>query len=309
MSKLHICYAIDDNYAQMCMLSIFDIISHKNIETELDFLILGDKLTKLQNFNKFNSIDKVNIKIKQLNSQAFIDKKDNKPNWYITGANRMRVIIPHLPEYKNVDKVLYLDADTFVTKDITQIFNINLENKPIGICKNPIRIIQGYRIMQTFGYIDKCHLLNSGVILFNIKRCKEIDFTKQCIEKMRAEGNSNEHVISEIFYDQVKLLPITLNFTPTMLLEPFPYVKNINIWNLYYKAQYKNIKDMVEQVLIFHFVGNIENTLANPHIRQIFEEAKKRLQKFFKTGKLQYSKIPNIKYYMKHFSVKNEDQV
>lgn len=308
MSKLHICYAIDDNYVQLCLRSIYDIILH-NKNNELNFIVLGDRLTKIQNFNKFNSIDNVSVKIKHLNSKAFIDKKDIKPNWYITSANRMRVIIPHLPEYKDIDKVLYLDADTLVTNDLAEMFNIDLEDKPIGICKNPVRIIQGYRCMQTFGYIDRCHILNSGVMLFNIKKCKEMNFTKQCIQKMRAEGNSNEHVISEMFYKDVKLLPVIFNFTPTMLLEPFPYVKNINVWNLYYKTHYKSIKDMVKQILIFHFVGNIDKILANPHIKQIFEEVQKKLNNFFLTGKVDYSNVLNIDYYIKQFSVKQDNQL
>lgn len=301
MSKLHICYAIDDNYVQMCLMSIYDIILHKNKDTQLDFLILGDKLTKIQNFNKFNFIDKISIKLKQLNSKAFIDQQDNKPNWYITGANRMRVIIPHLPEYKNVDKVLYLDADTLVTKDLTEIFNIDLQNKPIGICKNPVRVIQGYNVMQTFDYYDRCHILNSGVIIFNNKVCKQIDFTKQCIKKMRAEGNSNQHVISEIFYNQVKLLPPTLNFTPTMILEPFPYIRNINIWNLYYKTHYKSIEDLIKQSIILHFVGNREKILENHIIKQIINSSEERVNKFLLTGRIDYQDVSNINYYLNKF--------
>lgn len=303
MSKLHICYAIDDNYIQMCLMSIYDIILHKKDDTELDFMILGDNLTKTQNFIKFNNINNVNVKIKHINSKAFIGEKDNKPNWYITGANRIRVIIPHLPEYKNVDKVLYLDADTLVTDDLTDIFNIDLENKPIGICKNPVRIIQGYRVMQTFDYIDRCHTLNSGVILFNNKTCKQINFTKQCIQKMREDGNSNEHVISEIFYDQVKLLPPTINFPPSMIIEPFPHIKDVDIWNLYYKTQYESIKDMFEHNYILHFVGSIDSVLANEKNRQIYNDTLKRLNQFLLTGQIDKSFIPDKNYYISHFDV------
>lgn len=297
MSKLHICYAIDDNYAQMCMLSIFNIILHRNPNTELNFMILGDNLTKSEQFNIFKTINKVNISFKQINAKAFIDKKDNWPNVYITGANRIRVLIPHLPEYKNVDKVLYLDADTLILKDLTEAFNIDLEDKPIGICKNPVRIIQGWRIMNTFGYYDRCHILNSGIILFNIKKCKEIDFTKQCIEKMREDGNSNEHVISEIFYDQVKLLPPTYNCPYSMMIDPLPYSRNIDIWNIYYKTKYKSVQEIIQSSYIIHFVGNIEETLTNTHLKQIYDEANNRLNKFLQTGIIDYQNIPNQKFY------------
>ena len=303
MSKLHICYAIDDNYVQMCLMSIYDIILHKNKDTELDFMILGDNLTKIQNFNKFNSIDKVHIKIKQINSKAFINEKDNKPNQYITGANRMRVIIPRLPEYKNVDKVLYLDADTLVTKDLTEVFNIDLEDKPIGICKNSARIIQGFKVMQIFDYKDRCHILNSGVILFNNRICRNIDFTRQCIEKMRENGNSNQHVISQLFYNDVKLLPPTINFTPTIIVEPFLHTKNIDIWNLYYRTQYKSIKNIFEQSYILHFIGNLNEVLANEKNRQIYNNTLKRLNNFLNTGQIDRSFIPDSNYYIQHYDI------
>ena len=73
-----------------------------------------------------------------------------------------RVIAPF---FVNVEKLLYLDADTIVHKDISNLFSIDMHDKCIGVC---------FQNDYTPIIIDKTinNYFNAGVILFDVKQVK-----------------------------------------------------------------------------------------------------------------------------------------
>lgn len=286
MSKLHICYITDQNYISLCQTSMLSILEHKNIDTQIEFYIMGDRLEDTTNFDKFN-IDKVHVNIIPLNAKEILKRTDLKLFEYVTVCTYARYLIPTLSIFKDIDKLLYLDCDTIILKDLTELYNFNLENKLIGICKNPVRILQGYRVMQTFDHVDHCHSHNAGILLLDLNKLREINFTQKCIKRTEQTGCDDEYIINELFFDNLQDLPPTANIPMTLFLEAFPhYIKDIDIWNLYYGTHFVSLNDLFYQGYILHFVGNTTNASANPNFKKIYNEANERLKEFLNSGKI-----------------------
>ena len=73
---------------------------------------------------------------------------------------------------KNVDKILYLDADMIAVDDISKIYNTDLENKLFGVVRD-----FGVKFKKVKKYVDSLNVghtyFNSGMILMNISKMRE----------------------------------------------------------------------------------------------------------------------------------------
>lgn len=81
-----------------------------------------------------------------------------------------RVVLPTL--LFNVDRVLWLDADTLVRGDIEPLWSTNLGGAPLAACPNPI--LYGFQsLIARLGVRDRSLYFNSGVMLMNLKRMRD----------------------------------------------------------------------------------------------------------------------------------------
>lgn len=72
------------------------------------------------------------------------------------------------------DKVLYLDTDIIVNSDLNSLFSIDISNYEFAAC------------LDYYGkdWISKKYI-NSGVILFNLEKCKKTNLFKKCLSFMK----------------------------------------------------------------------------------------------------------------------------
>ena len=61
------------------------------------------------------------------------------PN-YITSESFYRLFMPAI--FSQYDKMLYLDSDTIVCKDLSQLYNNDIDNFYAGVIKEPISYLE-----------------------------------------------------------------------------------------------------------------------------------------------------------------------
>lgn len=83
-----------------------------------------------------------------------------------------------IPELIKSDKVLYFDVDAIVLNDLRELYQIDISEMAIAgvVDTNPIQR------HHNVGLNDNDVYINSGMILWNIRKCREIQFTKQCLD-------------------------------------------------------------------------------------------------------------------------------
>jgi len=135
------------------------------------------------------------------------------------------------------DKILYLDADILFNRDIDLLWNTDIENFEYAASRDHYG-----KIMLFF----KRKFINAGVILFNMKKCRETKIfekarnlikTKKLLfadESALIESTTAQKIISQRFNDQKFLYKDTVirHFSKRLFWLPFPHTANIKQWNI-----------------------------------------------------------------------------
>lgn len=84
-----------------------------------------------------------------------------------------RVVLPTL--LPDIERVLWLDADTLVLASIEPLWRVDLKGAPLAACPNPV--LYGFKgLVERLGVRDRSRYFNSGVMLMNLKHMRETQY-------------------------------------------------------------------------------------------------------------------------------------
>ena len=178
---INVAYALDINYSYIIHVSMKSIMLNQNIDTFINFHIVSSNVTKEQKtiINKI-CLEHNNCRIfyhiigNQFNEFQF----EGLVNWSKTIFYRLLLqdILP------NENKVLYLDCDTLVYKDLNEIYNYDITDKYYtGMLEEENRNIKGYIIK---------YYINSGVLLINLDNLRKDNIYTKIIEYLTMNNNT-----------------------------------------------------------------------------------------------------------------------
>lgn len=163
-------------YASTCIMSLID-----NSSKDKDYLIhVIHKDLSDESINKLKSLETDNVKLKFIKMDELkdiVDANENKlRSDFFTITIFFRIFIAKMfPEF---DKGVYIDTDVILNDDISNLYNINLDGNLIGAIKdssvsgNPVLA----QYMEKAVGVDRYSYINSGVLLLNMKKLREIKF-------------------------------------------------------------------------------------------------------------------------------------
>lgn len=201
-----ICLASDDNYAQHCRVTITSILFNSNKNTYCNFYILDGGISK-KNKDKILKLKK----IKKCKISFF--KIDNK--WFkdcpITGENHFNIVnyyrikIPSF--FPKLDKIIYLDSDLVVKKDLSKIYKTNISNYYLAAAEAQTSEINKARMQMP----KKSHYINSGVLVINSKKWRKDKIEDQIFSFIKNNQpekliNVDQDAINGTIFNSIKLL-------------------------------------------------------------------------------------------------------
>lgn len=166
---MNICICFGPSWAKYIPTQVFSICeSNKNAE-RIHFYLITDSSTAIENevrsicqsFGRtYRIISISNFYKTKMNSRVNVDNRFTRFTLY-------RLAIPDfIPD----DRVLYLDADTLVVGDLSELYNIDLgDNYAAGCEDTGIGIPHKLKI----GSSEAAPYINAGVILFDLKKIKQ----------------------------------------------------------------------------------------------------------------------------------------
>ena len=105
---------------------------------------------------------------------------------YYTPAIYYRLLIPELfPQY---EKALYMDCDTVALTDVAELYNVDIADNYIGaVADQAVAAVPQFReyTKKALG-IDAENYFNSGVIVMNLKKFREVKFYERFGEVLRS---------------------------------------------------------------------------------------------------------------------------
>ena len=205
----------------------------------------------LKQYNKENMVTKIDVK--ELYDQEFA----NSPNEsaYCSPYTLLRLladIVPGMP-----DKLLYLDADLMFNRDITELYNIDVDGFEYAAARDH------------YGkYLLNHNYINAGVLLFNLKECKKTGLLVKARELIRTKklmfadqdaiyhSTTKKKMLPQRFNDQKFLHKHTVvrHFSKRLFWWPYPHTANIKQWDVsrvHQKFKYYQFDDVLYDYLYY----------------------------------------------------------
>lgn len=204
LNGIHIAMSLNNNYIFPIMVSITSILLNSNKTTSLCFHILIGKDVEIKNKRRIVSLTKLNNNsyFKFYNvGNTFNGWKHGKEK--LTVASFYRMIAGEL--IKNINKIIYLDGDTLIYDDLSEMYNLNISNL----------YFKGIREVIDYNYeigMDKSKYICAGVLLMNLELMRnENVFIKfrDYYYKFYNKGiyYGDQHIINDLFKDKIGYLP------------------------------------------------------------------------------------------------------
>lgn len=245
-----------------CMLSIFKrtetkepfkayILTMDITRIKSDYTAISDRQIHFldqvaKTYNPANEI--VKIDVGQLYEREFAYCPNELA--YCSPYTLLRLFIDLIDDIP--DKILYLDVDIMFNRDITLLYDIDIEGYEYASARDH------------YGkYILHPNYINAGVLLFNLKRAKET----KLFEKARAliktkkllfadqsalyRSTTKKKMLKQRFNDQKFLHKHTVvrHFSKRLFWLPYPHTDNIKQWHV----------DKIHKVFKYHQFDDILN--------------------------------------------------
>lgn len=200
---IYICMALDNNVVYPTLVSMTSVLENNNNE---------------KNMLAYNLLLSYDFKIE--NIQIFESLKRNYPviiNYYIipnifgtfkrwkngTFCHYHKILIPFIFHY--LERILYLDTDTLIFKDLSKMYNLDFNNNfIIGAQATDKYIVKKYNAKIKL-------YVNAGVILFNIKKIrkhnKDIELLYYTMKNFKKYKYPEQDSINIIFNPLVGIFP------------------------------------------------------------------------------------------------------
>ena len=266
---MDICMASDDNYAihmGVCIVSVA-----KNNSSNINIHILNNNISQ-NNLNKLKQIETQfqNIKLHFYNINKYFNenniddlikhKLSNNDFYKLLGISAFSRLFLEDILPPNIDKILYLDADTLVLNNLDELFKIDIKNYYIAGVVDVMANITKY----FYNGGNKIEVMvNSGVLLINLSKWRKINFSKLAINLINEYEDKNylhdQNIINIICGGHVLLLNPKFN-----VMSEFFYVsyeKNLKI-NKYFGSvdkfyTPKLINNSLKNPTIVHFISQV----------------------------------------------------
>lgn len=144
------------------------------------------------------------------------------PLEHITQEMYYRYLLPSV--LQNEQRTLYLDVDTLVLDDLSALYDTDLGDAFLAGVANDSgnnSRFAGYR--KQLGFPENADYINSGVLLMNLGKLRQIDFERNCFALTHKLGKTlawpDQDVINLLSQGHIRLLPMRWNCQDPRLLE------------------------------------------------------------------------------------------
>lgn len=229
-NSMHIFFAINNNYTQHVGVAITSILVN-NQDSFIHFYIISDglikknklKLSKLKKNWKNFDITYFNIDTDKFDALKLNISHISKQTYY-------RYLIPDL--VPDLDKALYLDSDLIVNKNLSELWNTNINDFYTAGVKDTY--IEKIKYKEKIKFSTEDLYVNAGVLLLNLKKIREDNKIKELFENTKKFENIIEYqdqdIINITFKNKIKEISKNYNYTFCDCLEnELDYIKNVTI--------------------------------------------------------------------------------
>lgn len=225
---INIALGFDKGYCRHAGVTIQSIIH--NTKTPVHFYLMIDN-----SVTKFDKYLLKNIIVENNHSVEFVDMSTNFEGLYTGGWSKAMyypIVLANI--IKDSDRVLFLDSDIIVTKDLSDFYNtdisgyyalavhdcamdsvIKMKRKmKMSLTKEKITMEEYFANVRHWDEDDIKRYFNSGMLLLNLDLIKCENAIDRMFEILKTENLAcpDQDCFNICFHDKIKIMPIKFNF-------------------------------------------------------------------------------------------------
>ena len=260
--EIPIFFAVDDNYIPFLGVALKSLIENSSKEYKYTIKVLYTSV-KESNMNRIKKYNSNNVDIEFVDLDTKVNEISHKlyTRDYFSKTTYYRLLIPDLyPEYK---KVLYLDSDIVILKDIAELYNIDLKDNLLAAA--PDDVIQTIEVFRNYaekvvGVADYRNYFNAGILVLNLEELRTFNFKDKflyLLSTIKFSVAQDQDYLNRLCKGRVTLLPKTWNKMPVSGDTSIDKNKiNIVHYNLAFKPWY--FDDVLYQEFFWKYTKKTE---------------------------------------------------
>lgn len=150
---------------------------------------------------------------------------------------------------KEVERILYVDDDTIILGDLSELFTMDISSTHLAIAKDsdPLPFYD-----QTDEEKMRCRY-NCGVMLINLENWKKYGCQSEIEDYMRTHGNycHDQDILNRLYYEKIMPLPCEYNVQP--LLYAFTAKQYFSVYRQKDYYTYEDVEKARKNIKIAHF--------------------------------------------------------
>ena len=199
LNYISIAICPNDYYIPLTYVSMISILSSKDEFTFISFYLIITDILKKKNINFLKSLyeqfDYFNITFVRMDNRykdAFISRRMTVQTYFRFSLGEL---FPHL------DRILYLDSDIIVYKDLNKLYNLNFNGKMV------LGQVTGCNNSKKTGIFH----INNGILLFNLIQMRKMKIEEQVLKIIKKGEKLRYHdqtLMNNYFYKYIGIFPI-----------------------------------------------------------------------------------------------------
>lgn len=207
MNEYPVVLITDNNYCIPTGVAIQSLIDSYKKDAKLIVYIIACNVDD-ENKALFNALSTRNAEVKIIECNLSELKKYSEINYYVSPSALLKFLIPNLiSEY---ERILYIDGDVLVRKDITDIFETDID----GYYAAAVADFAGMFAYKFHTRLKLPRYFNTGVLLLNAKRLRAEHMDEKLFACKAAHPEyqcMDQDVFNVVFKNEVKFLPHKYN--------------------------------------------------------------------------------------------------
>lgn len=242
-----VAFICDDNYALPTAVAITSMGLSKKRSTRYEIYILGVGLSE-DSKKRLSSLNREDMAVTILD-KSFSEKQAQvvQVRERVTPAALLKFDLPII--FSQQEKILYLDSDMLIQKDLEELYNTDLGNAYAGVVNDAITLWdkEHREWLHSTGSI----YFNSGMLILNLKKMREDGIPEKLLE-YRLTGNNffmDQDALNVVFAGNIRLVSPQYN-----LLNCFFSWHSIEEMETLYQIEFPRCEEFVFQnAAILHF--------------------------------------------------------
>ena len=269
---MNILYSSDENYSKISMVSIASLLENNMNSEEIRIYYIDCGISDDSRKMISNLVHSFSRKIYFISAEDIDTSFIRRTGFAVSGYYRL-LITTIIPE----EKILYLDGDTLIKGDISELYNIDLKDNIVAAVKDTVEDFMAESVTQS-----NSHYINSGMMLMDLKKMRDLDFSKlvvKCFDKFYGYvPHHDQGVINYICNGRILYVSPKYNFMSQYFLYSEKQLKRIfKIRDLYTQEV---IEEAREQLVVVHFLNKFygrpwEHNCEHPYKNEFLQIAQK----------------------------------